>query len=455
MNAGTSGLLDPTLDETLAAIAARLPAVPAGGGIWAEVGERALNDPRAHRGTLDQLSATHRIQLVGWTGHGLVLNTAALRALRIAEEEPDPIGGWYGRVGNTRRVNGVLHGMANFGARACLASSLPDTVVAAQLRQFFSEAAALGITSIQDMSGLPAARMVNAVRQAGAPIHWREIRTPGVTAKCPQPWGDDDDDDDDRRLPRVTISGFKYLPDGTPIERLAWLREAYTDMPGYFGRPYLLPIHIALAILFSGSAEDRQVLFHAVGDRTTETVLSQLASLPGRRARPRIEHGDLLTSEFWPLARATGAIVVQNPSHFTLPQIMFPRFGPARVSRMMPVRSLLRQGIPLAFGSDGLLHPYLNILFAAFHPVNQAEAVTREEAVTAYTAGSAYAEFAEGKKGTLRAGMLADLAVLSQDIFTLPLDPTTAVPAFAATQSVLTMVAGRVVHDAGALAGVR
>ena len=70
-----------------------------------------------------------------------------------------------------------------------------------------------------------------------------------------------------------------------------------------------------------------------------------------------------------------------------------------------------------------------------------AEALTREQAVTMYTRGSAYAEFAEAEKGTIAPGMLADIAVLSQDIFTLPLQ------ALPGTTSVLTIVGGRVVRE--------
>jgi len=76
-----------------------------------------------------------------------------------------------------------------------------------------------------------------------------------------------------------------------------------------------------------------------------------------------------------------------------------------------------------------------------------AQALTREQAVTMYTRGSAYAEFAEREKGTLAPGMLADLAVLSQDVFTVPAD------ALPATTSVLTIVGGRVVRDERARQG--
>jgi predicted amidohydrolase YtcJ len=106
---------------------------------------------------------------------------------------------------------------------------------------------------------------------------------------------------------------------------------------------------------------------------------------------------------------------------------------------------LIEVGIPVALGSDGPTNPFLNIMFASLHTSRRSEAITREQAVVAYTLTSAYAEFAEKDKGSITAGKLADLAVLSQDIFTVP------VPEMPKTESVLTMVGGKTVYDSGAL----
>ena len=102
-------------------------------------------------------------------------------------------------------------------------------------------------------------------------------------------------------------------------------------------------------------------------------------------------------------------------------------------------------GIPLAIGSDGPLNPFLNLQFAVTHPDNPREALTREQAVVAYTRGSAYAEHAERVKGTLAPGFLADLAILSQDIFAVPDDR------LPETVSVMTIVGGRIAYDTGVL----
>jgi predicted amidohydrolase YtcJ len=104
------------------------------------------------------------------------------------------------------------------------------------------------------------------------------------------------------------------------------------------------------------------------------------------------------------------------------------------------MKSLLQAGIPVALGSDGPLNPYLNIMFACMHPFRPAEALTVEQAVIAYTKTSAYAEM-QDDKGVLAPGQLADLVVLSQDIFTVPLQqlPT--------TSSMLTMVDGKIIYN--------
>jgi predicted amidohydrolase YtcJ len=104
-------------------------------------------------------------------------------------------------------------------------------------------------------------------------------------------------------------------------------------------------------------------------------------------------------------------------------------------------KSLAKGGVPIAIGSDGPQEPGLNLMLAAMHPDNPPEAVTVQEAVVAFTRGSAWAEFTEKDKGTLTVGKLADLAVLSQDIFTVP------PPQLLATRSVLTMIGGRVVFE--------
>jgi predicted amidohydrolase YtcJ len=155
----------------------------------------------------------------------------------------------------------------------------------------------------------------------------------------------------------------------------------------------------------------------------------------------RFEHGDGILPNLIPRVKALGVIVVQNPSHLDLSELR----AHTQLDSSQPLRSLLAAGIPVALGSDGPMNPYLNIALACEHPDRPSEALTREQAVVAYTLTSAYAEFAESDKGTLVSGKLADLAVLSQDIFTVPHQQ------LRQTVSILTMVGGAIVYDASVL----
>ena len=142
------------------------------------------------------------------------------------------------------------------------------------------------------------------------------------------------------------------------------------------------------------------------------------------------------------LIRQLGIVVVYTP--FTSNLLTLERASD-QMGKLHVTKSILAAGIPLAIGSDGPsgpMNPFQNIQSAVIHIDNPPEALTREQTVIAYTAGSAFAEMAKKQKGMLLPGMLADLAVLSQDIFTIPLDQLPAV------RSVLTMVGGKIVYQA-------
>jgi predicted amidohydrolase YtcJ len=232
----------------------------------------------------------------------------------------------------------------------------------------------------------------------------------------------------------------KYIADGTPIERDAALREPYYDRPDQRGRMNFTDDQIQRAVEVAARG-NQQLLIHAAGDVPIAKLFAAMNAIPADwpAKRVRIEHGDFI-SQFIPDAKRFGVIVVQNPAHFMIRELDAARYGPERMRTLTQFRSLIADGIPIAIGSDGPINPWLNIMFATIHQVNPAEAITREQAVIAYTRGSAYAEFAEREKGTIAPGMLADLAVLSQDIFTVPL------PELPKTTADITIVGGKPVR---------
>jgi hypothetical protein len=292
--------------------------------------------------------------------------------------------------------------------------------------------------------------MVTAVVDADTPLRWRILRWPIKEA------GGETQDSKPHLPPqpsrRVDARGMKWMLDGTPIERLAAVRQPYADRPQESGRLNFPAERIAQFVGWAYATED-PLAVHAVGDRAIETYLSALEHAgrveTWRAKRPRIEHGDMLMPDLIPRAAALGVVVVQNPAHFTLRDDLLARLGAERSRSVQPMKSLLDAGIPIALGSDGPINPFLNILFATTHPANPPEALSREQAVAAYTNGSAFAEFAERDKGRLMPGALADLAVLSADVFTAP------PPQLPAIVSLLTLVGGMPAHDTGLWAGSR
>jgi len=158
-----------------------------------------------------------------------------------------------------------------------------------------------------------------------------------------------------------------------------------------------------------------------------------------RERRLRFEHGDGLAPDLLPRAAALGIVVVQNPSHFALPE-EHPFTALVRERQFSPLSGLLDAGLPLALGSDGPPNPWLNMMFAVTPTTRPDQALSREQALRAYTAGSAFAEFSEHEKGRLMAGQLADFAVLSQDV----LDPALPPQALPGTRSLLTVVDGEI-----------
>jgi hypothetical protein len=445
----------PTLAEIEASIAAVAATTPPGTWLFGFVGTNVFDDDQANRFALDTVSPDHPVALFAWTGHGTWLNSKAMDTLAIADDEPDPFGGDYERVAGTAILTGVVHEYAEYGVRRKLLSFLPDANLVAQYQAFASVAVQFGFTSLQDMAvGLTRQRALTALRAAHLPLRVRSICFPLTPGESCEVTNDDHDHDHDDAASLLSVSGVKWVTDGTPVERLAFVETPYADRPGWIGAPDLpdAALHAVLAQHEHGPVPQNQMLFHSVGDGAIHAVLDAMDDTGTRASwrprRTRIEHGDLLFPADFARVHDLGVVIVQNATHLALTPVFAQRFTPAVFADLEPLRSLLDSDIPLALGTDGIgavNNPFVDLMLATIHPTHPSEALTMEQAVRAYTRGSAYAELEESRKGTLAPGQLADLAVLSQDIFHAP------PPAIPATQSVLTMVNGVIVWNSGAV----
>lgn len=431
---------DPALDEVIARITTAVTKAPAGQWIVGEIGAAVLDDPRATRATLDPLTADRPLMLHAWTGHGAIFNTAALRVLGASETEPDPPGGFFGRMPDGRTLTGLAHEYADYGLRRRL-TMIPDR--AAQVKAFEAfarEASSLGITTVQAvMTSSPTFEAAGWIEAAGLPVRMRLIDFPMMAMKD---WREPASRRTRPESPLITVSGTKWIIDGTPIERLALLRAPYADAKTS-GRQNFSGVDIREFLRRAADARE-QPLLHAVGDGAIAAVLDALQDTGAARwqlLRPRLEHGDMLQAADFARATRMGVTIVQNPSHFMIAPLLQRRLGPERAARTDQVKGAIAAGVPFALGSDGVLNPFLNIMFAAMNPTNPSQALTVEQAVAAYTRGSAAAELADRQKGTIAPGMLADVALLSQDIFKVPLSD------LPRTTSVLTIVNGRIGHE--------
>jgi predicted amidohydrolase YtcJ len=432
---------DPSLDELIARIRTAMGKAAPGQWIFGEIGAAVLEDPRATRITLDPLTDGHPLLLVAWTGHGTIANTAALRVLGINEDDPDPPAGFYARQTGGRTLTGLAHEYADYRMRRRL-SMIPNRDE--QVRAFATharEAAAFGITSVQAMmTAYPTDATAELLASADLAVRMRLIDFPLTAMPA---WREPVSRRIKTKSPMVTVSGTKWILDGTPIERGMLLLADYADKPRTKGFRNF-PDADLREFLRRALAAHEQPMLHAVGDGAIGGLLDALEGTGGdawKPLRPRIEHGDMLQAQDFARAARMGVTIVQNPAHFMIPEVFTARIGPQRTARTTQVKNMIEAGVPFAIGSDGPMNPFLNIMFATINANNPSQALTVEQALRAYTSGSAAAEFAERDKGMLKGGMLADMALLSQDIFKIP------PPELPRTVSVLTIVNGKVVHS--------
>jgi predicted amidohydrolase YtcJ len=447
----TKNPFDPDWESLQAAIRAATAKAPEGAEIGGPIAGNIFYDPKIDRDALDRLSPDHPIDLWTFDGHARIYNSAMLAKLGIDESIADPIGGRFERDAKGR-LTGVLREYAAFmEAERRITARTPDADGIAELRDMLAERARLGITTAQVMPiGFQDSldRFVRLLEQAQPAIRIR-VTPMGMTT----PTGlhmEPITPTDAHPAPNISVDGGKWILDGVYFEGGFAPRANGPAGTLLAHGPYsaeglqlLLPADSVTGILRDALRENRQLQFHVFGRASAKALLDAMDATGGAKVwadkRLRFEHGDSLTPELWQRAKALGVVISQQPSHLDVS----PLSNPGVVERLrsehaQPLRSLLEAGIPLALGSDGPNNPYLGIMLASLHPDRPDEAITREQAVVAYTMGSAYAQFAERDKGSIEPGKLADIAVLSQDIFAVPPQE------LPGTTSLLTLVGGKV-----------
>jgi predicted amidohydrolase YtcJ len=142
---------DPSWAEVRDALDTAVGKAPKGAFITGEIGATIVDDPQATRAPLDNRAPGNPVLLWDWTGHAVLLNTAALRKLAIAEDEPNPLGGWFGRNSEDRKLNGWAFEYAADRVSRKLTELTAEQEALFQMREYFNRAVRLGITTVQNM----------------------------------------------------------------------------------------------------------------------------------------------------------------------------------------------------------------------------------------------------------------------------------------------------------------
>ncbi len=220
----------------------------------------------------------------------------------------------------------------------------------------------------------------------------------------------------------LKIGFIKILADGSLGSCTAALKKPYSDKPETSGMMLYTQKRLSELVLKVHRA-GLQLAVHAIGDRAVESVLktfeNALQVFPRKDHRHRIEHCSVLNPRLIRKMKRLGLIVSVQP-HFVVSDFwVVDRVGKDRARWVYPFRTLMREGLVVASGSDcpvEPISPLLGIWAAVARKSYPEESLTLEEALKTYTLNAAYASFDENKKGLIEVGRFADLTVLSEDL---------------------------------------
>jgi predicted amidohydrolase YtcJ len=292
-----------------------------------------------------------------------------------------------------------------------------------------ADAAQSGVTSLQDNSDWQDFLVYREIRREGkltARItEWLPFRAPLERLEAMRREGGTTD-------PWLKTGALKMVTDGALGSRTAAMLAPYSDDPSTSGILTLDPAKLKQMAIERDRA-GFQLNFHAIGDRANRISLDALAAARAangpRERRDRIEHAQVVAAEDFARFAELGVIASMQPSHQTTDMRWAEqRIGPERVQGAYAWATFLKHGVRLAFGTDYPVEP-INPFRGLYGCVTRErpdggppggwqgqEKISMDECIRAYTAGSAYGEFEEGKKGQIKPGQYADIIVLSTDV---------------------------------------
>jgi predicted amidohydrolase YtcJ len=399
------------------------------------------------RADVDGAAEGHPAIFTRVDGHIAIADSAALATANVTGHTPDPPGGKI-----DRDAGGNPTGILRETAQGLVKAPPPSPELRRKgLELAIEDAISHGVTSVQDFSDWDDYLVFEQMEGEGKlPLRvaeWLPFAEPlelekQQAAQHPAT---------DRMLHTTMLKGFM---DGSLGSRTAAMNAPYSDDSGNSGIPRYEQAKLEEMAIERAQA-GFQLGFHAIGDRAVEMALDAYAAaeaavqqpssppraratgprsemIPVKRVPPhdlryRIEHSQVVEAEDFNRYKQLGVIASMQPNHLLTDMAWAgQRLGPEREKYAYAWKSFLDAGVPLAFGTDYPVEPitpFRGVYCAvtreneagtmSFHPEQK---LTIGETLSAYTQGSAYAEFAEGWKGKLAPGYVADFVVLDRDL---------------------------------------
>lgn len=401
------------------------------GGDWDET--KWIPPQLPTRELIDPATPNTPVFVSRYDGHMGLANSLALKLAKIDGKTPDPPGGLI-----VRDAQGNPTGILKDAAMDLAFKVIPPLSHQRRLRaakRALTYAAVLGVTSVQDMNPEYADVAVYSELQERGQLTTRIYAAPMITG-----WHDQAKIGVRRAFgsPYLRIGAVKGYADGSLGSTTAYFFQPYVDAPQTRGllSSQMQPISAMRDRMMRSDDAGLQLCTHAIGDEAISITLdlySDVVKAHGATDRRlRIEHAQHMAAKDFDRFAELKVIASVQPYHaIDDGRWAEKRIGPERTKTTYAFRTFLDHGVRLAFGTDWDVAP-LNPMLTIYAAVTRAtldgknpegwvpeQKLKVSEAVEAYTMGSAYAEFQDTVKGSITPGKLADLVILSDDIFTI------------------------------------
>jgi len=340
------------------------------------------NDPPM-RALIDSVSPDNPVFIYNWDAKAALVNAAALKIAGIDASTKDPVGGTI-----FRDEKGEPAGMLRGTAIQLIGSKVPQNHMRNWpeiIETASNHAASLGVTSVQDVHSDDLVEIYRDLAKQ------RKLKT--------------------RVYDCVSLSEWKRLASSN-VKAAAGDAMVRTGCVKFFAEDETEDIEQLERDIVAADKAGLQVAMHAIGAMPVEIVLNafeKASKSNGERDRRfRVEHASRATAADLPRFAKLKVIASMQPWLF---------FG-ANGSGTDDYKKIFELGTSVAFGSDASISDFDPIL-GIHAAVNSKNRISVEQAVLAYTLGSAYAEFQEKVKGSIEVGKLADFVILSEDIFAI------------------------------------